>query len=55
MAAQSRSESDAMRNQDVDAISAVSVCETCPGRLVFLETGNTDGWIATDTVEEIRP
>lgn len=33
----------------------VSVCESCPGRTVFLESGNTDGWIASDlTVEPTR-
>ncbi|WP_169719003.1 hypothetical protein [Haloplanus natans] len=31
---------------------AVSVCETCPGRTVFLEAGNTDGWIASDLTVE---
>ena len=30
----------------------VSVCETCPGRTVFLESGNTDGWIASDLTVE---
>ena len=33
----------------------VSVCESCPGRTVFLESGNTDGWIESDlTVEPTR-
>lgn len=26
----------------------VEACETSPGRVVFTESGNTDGWIATD-------
>jgi len=26
---------------------AVLVYETCPGRSVFVEAGNSDGWIAT--------
>lgn len=30
----------------------VTVCESCPGKLVFLEAGNTDGWIATDLAVE---
>ncbi len=55
MATQSQSESANLQKQTVDAISAISVCETRPGRLVFLEAGNTDGWIATDTTEEINP
>jgi hypothetical protein len=31
---------------------AVRVCETCPGRAVFVESGNSDGWIATDLTVE---
>ncbi|ELZ29667.1 hypothetical protein C475_01921 [Halosimplex carlsbadense 2-9-1] len=27
----------------------ISVCEGAPGTAVFLESGNTDGWIASDT------
>jgi hypothetical protein len=27
----------------------ISVCEGAPGTSVFLESGNTDGWIASDT------
>jgi hypothetical protein len=30
----------------------VSVCQSCPGRTVFLESGNTDGWIASDLTVE---
>jgi hypothetical protein len=26
----------------------VSVCESAPGTAVFIESGNTDGWIASD-------
>lgn len=26
----------------------VTACETTPGRVVFTEDGNSDGWIATD-------
>ena len=33
----------------------ISICRTCPERSVFLEEGNTDGWIASDyTVEIVR-
>lgn len=32
---------------------SVSICESCPGKSVFIESGNTDGWIASDTTEEI--
>ncbi|MFD1632566.1 hypothetical protein ACOZ4L_07200 [Haloplanus ruber] len=30
----------------------VSVCESCPGRTVFMESDNTDGWIASDLTVE---
>ena len=44
---------------EVDAEShltpEISICRTCPERSVFLEEGNTDGWIASDhTVEIVR-
>jgi hypothetical protein len=32
----------------------VLVCETCPGRSVFVESANRDGWIATDLTVEPR-
>jgi len=32
---------------------AISVCESCPGRAVFIESGNTDGWIASDDTVEV--
>lgn len=31
----------------------VSVCESRPGTSVFIESGNTDGWISTDTVVSV--
>ncbi|MFC7139681.1 hypothetical protein ACFQMA_07490 [Halosimplex aquaticum] len=31
----------------------ITVCESAPGRSVFLESGNTDGWIASDTTLEV--
>lgn len=32
----------------------VTACRTSPGRIVFIETDNCDGWIATDTAVECR-
>jgi hypothetical protein len=29
------------------------VCETCPGRSVFVEAGNAQGWIATDLTVDL--
>jgi hypothetical protein len=31
----------------------ISVCESCPGKSVFLESGNTDGWIASDLTVDV--
>ena len=31
----------------------ISVCEGAPGKCIFLESGNTDGWIASDTTYEV--
>lgn len=33
----------------------VSAHETRPGRLVFTEAGNCDGWIATDLIVDPEP
>ena len=35
-------------------VPEVSVCESCPGTSVFLEAGNTDGWIASDTTVDVE-
>lgn len=50
------------RKQDADAdpdddlpSSVVTSHETSPGRLVFTEAGNTDGWIATDSTVDLEP
>jgi hypothetical protein len=32
----------------------ISVCESSPGKSVFLESGNTDGWIASDLTVDVR-
>ncbi|QLH81399.1 hypothetical protein [Halosimplex pelagicum] len=31
----------------------ISVCEGAPGTSVFLESGNTDGWIASDATVDV--
>jgi hypothetical protein len=31
----------------------ISLCESGPGKSVFLESGNTDGWIASDFVVDV--
>jgi len=32
----------------------ITVCESGPETAVFLETGNTDGWIASDVTVDVR-
>ena len=31
----------------------ITACESRPGKVVFLESGNTDGWIASDHVVDL--
>lgn len=31
----------------------IAVCESSPGKAVFLEAGNTDGWIASDLTIDV--
>jgi len=47
-----RSESDDEGEPALPETPKVSVCESRPGRTVFLESGNTDGWIASDLTVE---
>jgi hypothetical protein len=55
MAAGARSPLDTVSEPDTDECPEVAVCESRPGTSVFLESGNTDGWIASDvTVDVIR-
>jgi len=50
-----RSGTDDERGPSHPETPTVSVCESAPGRTVFIESGNTDGWIASDlTVEPTR-
>lgn len=53
MAAHSRP--DEAEEESDDAEPSVRVHETCPGRVVFTEDGNTDAWIASDlTLDRLR-
>ncbi|WP_123538371.1 hypothetical protein [Halosimplex salinum] len=47
-------DSDAGPEPTADDRPAISACESCPGRSVFIESGNTDGWIASDETLEVR-
>jgi len=53
MAAGTQSRRDAAPEPELEGGPEISVCEGRPGTTVFLESGNTEGWIATDTTVEI--
>jgi hypothetical protein len=54
MAAGTRSGSEAKAEPVASHVPEIAVCESCPGKAVFLESGNTDGWIASDVTVEVR-
>jgi hypothetical protein len=45
--AESRTEPEAYDGPEI------SICECGPGRTVFIESGNTDGWIASDLTVDV--
>lgn len=53
MSAGTQSRTDSRRESEPDQNPDVTVCEGCPGRSVFMESENTDGWIASDHVVEV--
>lgn len=53
MAVESRSRLEATEEPETFE-SDVSSYESRPGRFVFVEDGNTDGWLATDLTVELR-
>ncbi|WP_254768158.1 hypothetical protein [Salinilacihabitans rarus] len=47
---------DATEPDGFEPTDAVVTChETSPGKLVFTERHNTDGWIATDLTVDLEP
>jgi hypothetical protein len=55
MAAGTESRPGSRSKPDPAQSPKIAVCESRPGRSVFLETGNTEGWIASDvTVDPVR-
>jgi len=55
MAAGTQTRPESTLESDAHQEPEISICESCPGKSVFLESGNTDGWIASDlTVEVLR-
>lgn len=47
MAVGHRSISDPERNSTVEECPEIAACRSTPETTVFLEDGNTDGWIAS--------
>jgi hypothetical protein len=53
MAAGTQKHPEPVSDADCRDLPTISVCESCPGKAVFLESGNTDGWIASDTTVDL--
>jgi hypothetical protein len=53
MAAGTRSHLESSSEPERDDSPEISLCESRPGKSVFLESGNTDGWIASDLTVDV--
>lgn len=53
MSARARTERDVVEQPPAPA-TRVNAYESRPGRFVFVEDGNTDGWIATEHVVDLQ-
>jgi len=53
MSAAARSRTDSRHEAESEQMPDVTVCEGYPGRSVFMESENTDGWIASDHVVDV--
>jgi hypothetical protein len=47
-------QSPARDRVDTEDSPQIEVCESAPGKVVFLESGNTDGWIASDCSVDVE-
>lgn len=54
MAAGTQPRADQTTDAEVEDRPDIGVCESTPGKSVFLEADNTDGWIASDTIVEVH-
>ncbi|MFW5964911.1 MAG: hypothetical protein ACOCQM_08580 [Natronomonas sp.] len=54
MTARARRRSERRVDSDADSRPEVAQCESCPGKSVFIETDNSDGWIASDMTVDVR-
>lgn len=50
----SRSHTDGVSERNQPSSPDIAVCEGGPETTVFLESGNTDGWIASDVTVDVR-
>jgi hypothetical protein len=39
--------------RDESPAPEISVCKSCPGRTVFIEADNTDGWLSSDVTLDV--
>jgi len=54
MAAGTQSPTEPKPEPDEPTSPEITICESCPGKSVFVESGNTDGWIASTLTVEPR-
>lgn len=54
MVAGTQSHTDADSDSGSAGQPHLSVCNSRPGTSVFLESGNTDGWISTDLTVDVH-
>jgi hypothetical protein len=53
MPAVTRSHRDTPPGAGASGYPEIAICESRPGTAVFLESGNTDGWIASDLTVDV--
>jgi hypothetical protein len=54
MPAGTQSETERYEKTDPPETPELSVCETTPGKTVFIEAENSDGWLASDTTFDVE-
>lgn len=48
-----QSEGDIQTGSESEDRPQITVCESCPDKAIFIESGNTDGWIASDLTVDV--
>jgi hypothetical protein len=48
MPVETRPRTEPSPEREDDQSPEITVCESCPSTSIFIESGNTDGWIASD-------